>query len=147
MAEAGLRALWTIVFFVNLHSEWRMTPYGALLCGYHLRRNIQWLISQQECSCTAHFTPGFRNRSVGFCTNIWGTDPAPNRAMTSTEQRGGSAQPPVQAPVTPPQKQHTLRKDMVGIYTKDSLAPKNIRVTQPTQGCSHIKIALQDHSR
>ena len=42
---------------------------------------------------------------------------------------------------------HTLRKDMAGIYTKNSPYTKNIGLTQSTQGCSHIKTPLQDHSR
>ena len=43
--------------------------------------------------------------------------------------------------------QHTLRKDMAGIHTKNSPRTKNTGLTQSTQGSSHRKTALQDHSR
>ena len=43
--------------------------------------------------------------------------------------------------------QHTLRKDMAGICTKNSPHTKNIRYTQSTQVSSHIKTPLQDHNR
>lgn len=36
----------------------------------------------------------------GFYSNSWGPDPLPNRAVTSTKQRGGPAQHPGQAVVT-----------------------------------------------
>ena len=43
--------------------------------------------------------------------------------------------------------QRILRKEMADIHAKNSLHTKNIKATQPTQGHSHIKIVLQDHSR
>ena len=43
--------------------------------------------------------------------------------------------------------QHTLRKDMADNHTKNSPYNKSIRLTEATQGHSHIKTALQDHSR
>ena len=43
--------------------------------------------------------------------------------------------------------QHTLRKEVADIHAKNTLHTKNIKPTQPTQGHSHIKIVLQDHSR
>ena len=42
--------------------------------------------------------------------------------------------------------QYTLRKDISGIHTKNTFHTKNIRLTQATQGCSHIKAALQENS-
>ena len=43
--------------------------------------------------------------------------------------------------------QQTLKKDVAGIHTKTSSHTKNTELTQSTQGCSHIKTPLQDHSR
>ena len=40
-----------------------------------------------------------------------------------------------------------LRKEVADIHAKNTLHTKNIKPTQPTQGHSHIKIVLQDHSR
>ena len=42
---------------------------------------------------------------------------------------------------------HTLRKDVVGVHIKKNSHTKDIRHTQCTQGCSHIKTLLQDHSK
>lgn len=55
--------------------------------------------------------------------------------MTTTEQRGGHAQLPVQALVTTQgtplyqgdKSQHTLRKEVAGIHTKNSLHTKNVK--------------------
>ena len=54
--------------------------------------------------------------------------------MTTTEQRGGHAQLPVQALVTPgtplyqgDKSQHTLRKEVAGIHTKNSPHTKNVK--------------------
>ena len=86
----------------------------------------------------------------------WGADPAPDRAVTTADQRGGPIQRPVQVlvtttAITPPCQgdngQHTLRKDVAGIHTKNSPHTKNMRLTEATQRHSHIKKALQDHSR
>ena len=43
--------------------------------------------------------------------------------------------------------QHILRKEVAGIHTKNSPHTKIIKPMQVTQGCSHIKIVSQDHSR
>ena len=50
-----------------------------------------------------------RNRSGGFYSNTSEADPVPDKAVTTTELRGGPAQHPVQdlvttTPVTPPIK-------------------------------------------
>ena len=78
----------------------------------------------------------------------------PCRAVTSTKQRGGPTQHPLQALVTtatntPPIKgtRATLRKEMASIHTKNSPHTRNFGFKQATQGHSHIKTALQDHSR
>ena len=52
------------------------------------------------CSSPAYLTPQFRNGSGGVYSNKWGADLAPNRAVTSTDQKGGPIQHPVQALVT-----------------------------------------------
>lgn len=76
--------------------------------------------------------------------------------MTTTEQRGGPTQLPVQALVTKmpvtilyqgDNGQDTLRKEIGGIHTKSNLYTQIIKPTNGTQECSHIKIALQDHNR
>lgn len=43
--------------------------------------------------------------------------------------------------------QHTWRKRVAATHTRNSPHNKNIRCTQATQGWSHIKTALQEHSR
>ena len=87
-----------------------------------------------------------RNGSGALYHNNEGTDPAPDRAVTTTAQRGGPAQYPVQAlvtttPVTPPIKgnniQHILRKEATGIHTKNSpsnkiLNPHRLNRNAPT---------------
>ena len=44
--------------------------------------------------------PQLRSRSGGFYSNNQGADPAPDKAVTTTEQRGGPSQHPVQVLVT-----------------------------------------------
>ena len=76
--------------------------------------------------------------------------------MTTTDQIGGSAQLPVQVLVT----RKTVTLPMKGITTSvqggkkrqvpildAALAPKILRLTQTTQGCSHIKPTLQEHRK
>ena len=75
-----------------------------------------------------------RDRSGGFCSNTQGVDLVPDRAVTTTEQRGGPAQYPVQVlitttPFTPPIKgvgnsQHTLRKEQQASTLKAVLKPE-----------------------
>ena len=109
-----------------------------------LGRNTKQLLSHCECSSPAYLTTGEQNIPC-------------NKAVTAKEQRWGPVQHPVQAvvtitPNTPPIKgtirgQHTLGKDMASICTKNIPHTKNNGLTQSTQGCSHIKTALQDYSR
>lgn len=54
--------------------------------------------------------------------------------MTTTEQRGGPTQYPLQALVTTTPV--TLKKDAADIHIKNSADTKNIRPTKPTQGCA-----------
>ena len=70
----------------------------------------------------------------GFYSNNWEEDPASNSSLIATEQRGGPASHPAQAldttmPITPPIQggngQHTLKKDVAGIHTKNSPCTKD----------------------
>lgn len=75
--------------------------------------------------------------------------------MTTTEQRGGSAQYPVQALGTTTQNKSSNRGPTASTFLKKDvwqtsiskmdLTPKNTGLIQSTQGCSHIKAALQDN--
>ena len=55
--------------------------------------------SQQECFGPTYLTLQLENRSGGFYFN-WGADPAPKRAVTSTEQIGGLTQHPGEVQIT-----------------------------------------------
>ena len=156
-AEAGLRATPTTVYFVSLHSGWQATSQSTCLGSQLLGRNTQQHLSQPEHSTPAYLTSQLRTGSGGFSSNNWGVDPAHDRAVTTTEQRECPTQHKIQCRLCLPQhkshhyegdnSQHTLRKDVADIHTKNSPHTKNIGLTQATQGHSHIKIALQDHSR
>ena len=64
----------------------------------------------------------------GFYSNNWRADRTNDRAVTSMEQSIGPSQHPVQALDTTPSvtspiggnSQHTLRKDVAGIHTKNT---------------------------
>ena len=89
-------------------TQW-VTPQSAFPCRQLWQRNPQWLLSQEEYSNTTYLTQQLRNGSGGFYCNDWGPDPAPNRTVTTTEQREVPTQYPVQTlvtttPVTPPIK-------------------------------------------
>ena len=77
------------------------------------QRNTHWLLFQWEDSNPAYLTLQLTNTAQkqiwGFYSNTSGADTAPDKAVTTTELRGGPAQPPVQdlvttTPVTPPIK-------------------------------------------
>lgn len=94
-----------------------------------------------------------RNTPGDFYSNNWEVESAPERAVTAKEQREGPTQQSVQGsdehntyhtPYQGYNGQHTLRKDVASICTKNSPQTKNTRLTQATQECSHIKTVLQD---
>ena len=76
-----------------------MTPQSILLGGHLLQRGTQWLSYQQEPAHSAHLTLQLRSGS-GIKTNNCGADPAPDRAVTTTEQREGPNQYPGKAWIT-----------------------------------------------
>lgn len=119
-----------------------------------LQRNNQWPLSQWECSHPAYLTLKFRNRFEVFYFKNWGADPGPDNRPGCDNQRAkrrscsismaGSGHHNTRSHSTSgDNSQHTLRKDVAGIHTKNSPRTKNIRLTQATQGLSHIKTALQ----
>ena len=84
---------------------------------------------------------------VGFYSNNWGPNPAPERAMTATEQIG-FAQQPVHALITTTQNTPLPRrqwpdKDKAGIHIKNSPHTKNFEPTQSAQGHMHIQTAFK----
>ena len=56
--------------------------------------------SQQECFGPTYLTLQLENRSGGFYFNNWGADPAPKKAVTTTEQIRGLIQQPVEVQVS-----------------------------------------------
>ena len=65
---------------VGVHTGWQDTSQS------HMSRHTA------ECSGLTYLTLQLRTRSQGFCSNNWGADPAPSRAVAATEQRGGPTQ-------------------------------------------------------
>ena len=97
--EVGLRAMPTTVYVVSPHNGWQVMPQSTFPGGQLQRRNTQWPLSQQERSNPSCLTLQLRNESGGLYSNNQGADPAPDRAVTTTEQRGPIPYP-VQAVVT-----------------------------------------------
>lgn len=60
------------------HMSWWTVP----------REEHEWLLSQREHSSPGYFTQQLRTRAEDFYYSNWGADPASDRAMTSTEQKG-----------------------------------------------------------
>ena len=84
--EMGPRAVPATVHFVRQQNRWQVTRQSTLT-GEQL-----WLFSQCECSNSIYRLPKLRNGSGGFYSNSERTDPAPNRAATTTEQGGSPDQ-------------------------------------------------------
>ena len=83
----------------------------------------------QTCLPCATGVKHSKNEIWGLCYSSSGADPSPDRAVTTTEQRGApQAQYPGQALVTTPANppyqggngQHTLRKEVANIHTENS---------------------------
>ena len=97
-----------------------------------------------------------RKGSGGFYSQQLGSRPCPKQGCSNHRAKRRPTQYPVQAlvtttSVTPPIKGimasiHWGKRQQASIL-KRALVPKNIKPMQATQGCSHIKIALQDQSR
>lgn len=73
-------------------------PRGRMLNGFFPSRSVQIPLTWQHRSETQ-----LRNRSGAIYSNNWGTAPLPDKAVTSTEQRGRAVQYPGQALVLKPQ--------------------------------------------
>lgn len=123
--------------------------------GETQQRNIQWLLCQGEHISLAFIMPKLRDRSWGFYSNNQGADPITgrtvdkHRAKKRTPSMSGSNCGQDNNNYTPCQGnkgQHTLRKDMAGICTKNSPHTKNIGLSQATQAHSCKKAALQENS-
>ena len=106
-----------------------MTPQSTLTGGQLLRRNIQWLISSP-----AYLTIQFKNESGDVYSNNWKADLTRDRAMTTAEQRRPHSTPSAGSGHNTNQTsyQHTLRKDVAGIHTKNSPRPKKMRLMWAT---------------
>lgn len=82
-----------------------------------------------------------------------GADPTPDRAVTALEQSRSPTSYAAQALDTPTlttsciKRIRTPEKRCSWHPYQNHLRNKNTGYTQSTQGCSHIKTALQDHSR
>ena len=122
--------------------------------GQPLGRNMQQFLSQHEHSSPTYLILQLRTKSGGFYPNNWETDSAPDRDVTTTEQRGGPTQYLVQALVTTTSVT-PIKGIMISIHRgkrwhasmlKTALTPKMLKLGD-YKGCSHIKRALQDHNR
>ena len=100
MVEAGLRSVPTTVHYISPHNEWWEIPQSAPPGRQLLQRKAPWLFSQQKHYSPTYLTLKLRNGSQGFYSNNWETEPAPDRVVTTTEQRGYLTQYSGQALVT-----------------------------------------------
>ena len=92
---------------------------GGMLNGFFPSRSVQIPLTLQHRSETQ-----LRNRSGAIYSNSWGADPTPDRAVTSTEQRGRAVQYPGQALV-----HKTPVKPLIKGITAQASGP-----TLPTRG-------------
>lgn len=145
----------TKVCFVNLHTGRQETAHSMFFSGEIQQRNIQWLLCQGEHISLAFIMPKLRDKSGGFYSNNQGADPIigktvdKHRAKRRTPSISGSNCGQDNNNYTPCQGnkgQHTLRKDMADICTKNSPHTKNIGLSQAKQACSCIKAVLQENS-
>ena len=79
-AKMGLGVAPAAADFVDVHTGWQDTSQS----------HMSWHTA--ECSGLTYLTLQLRTRSQGFYSNNWGAGPAPNRAVATTEQRGGPTQ-------------------------------------------------------
>ena len=111
MVEVGLRAVSKTMYFVSPHNGWQtpQSAQSALPSGQLLGRNTQWLLSRQKCSSPTYLTLQLRNRYGISCSNNWGADPTPNRAVTTTDKEEAPLN--IQCRLCSPQHQsHNLTK-------------------------------------
>ena len=79
-AKTGLWVVPALADFVDVHAGWQNMSQS----------HMSWHTA--ECSGLTYLTLQLRTRSQGFYSNNWGADPAPNRTVATTEQRGGPIQ-------------------------------------------------------
>ena len=90
--EAGPRAVPRTVYPVSQYSEW--------VAGSTTECTPWWVGPTEEYSVAFLPAPpntGHISETDGFNSNNWGAESSPNGAMTTTEQREGHTQHPVQA--------------------------------------------------
>ena len=102
---------------------------------------------------TSHCSP---ETDLGASTQTTGEQTLPStglynhrakRRPCSTSSAGSGHHNTNHTPYQGDISQHTMRKDVAGIHTKNSPCTKNIKLMEATQGCSHMKTPLQDNSR
>ena len=120
--EAELRAVPATVYSVSSHNGWQVTQYTH-----------QWTAPAEEYSLAPLPVGAFQswllhntaqNQTRGLYSNNQGADPALGRAVTVTEQRGdatGSGHHNTSyTSYQADNGQHTVRKEVTGIHTKNS---------------------------
>lgn len=138
---------------------WRAHQVSGSITELHFQQtapgeNTQQLLSQRKSSNPTYLTLQLRTGSESFYFKDWEADAAPNRVMTTSEQRSSHTQCPVQELLTTTPNtlyqgnkfQHILRKDLASIHTKKSPCTK-ILDTYSLQYHSYIKTALSDYGR
>ena len=132
-----------------VHCDCTALTWVVTLLGPYFSSHLLW-----GSACTQGQQSLIKHDPVYF--KSWGANPVLKWVVTVTEQRRGAGQHPRQAlatttPITTPITgimSSTSRKDVEGIHTKSNPHPqfKAVELIQATQGCSHIKPALQGHS-
>ena len=131
-----------------LHRQWIgwLWPYGwdslasaitSVGAGHAREGNVDW--SKLNISASTPIT-GEQTLSLTRLWQPWSNE----EALVKIQCRLWTPQHQSH-PLSRLNGQQTLRKDMVGIHTESST--NNIGLAQFTQGHSHIKIPLQNHSR
>ena len=149
MVEAGLRAVPKTVLCES--AQW--------VTGNTTELTSQWTAPTEEYSVAPlpedvlqSFLPHTTNQKQiwGCLLQQLGSRPCPQQGCDTEETLLNIHcrlwSPQQSHPLSMGNSQHTLRKDVAVIHTKDSPYSKNIRLTEATPGHSHIKTALQDHS-
>ena len=122
-------------------------PRSTLPGGQLQWRDVQWLPSQTECSLPPASLCSSETDLGGVHSDQEGADPSPDRAVTTHRamrrpqpiSREGLDHNTNYIPYPGNKGQQTLRKDVVGIHSKNRLCTKSTRLTQATQGHSHVE--------
>ena len=122
--------------FVGRHTGWRaasqncMSPVGNPWGGIH-KGSFPSGSAPVPPTCPQHSCDNHRAK----------------RRTHPTSSAGSGHHNTKHTPYQRDNSQHTLRKDVADICTKNSPHAKNIGLTQSIPGHSHVKTALRDHSR